>query len=632
MTDRVITLIDMDCFYCQVESRLDPTLVGKPMAVVQYNAWKGGGIIAVNYEARAFGVGRNCRGDEAKVKCPEIALVSVPQVRDKADLSKYRDAGKEVIQVLLKFGAVVERASVDEAYVDITKLVEEKLETILKVTPELIPNTQVVGHKSKLDSWLGSLGDSRDDLRLAVGGAIVEEMRAAVFKETQFRCSAGIAHNKMLAKLACGIHKPNQQTILPQAEVPELFSTLKVSKLRGLGGKLGDSIVEAFGVETVSDLSQVSLSSLRERFEEKTAQWLHSISRGLEFEIVRERDLPKSIGCSKNFPGIKSLDTRDKVEHWVRLLAEEVCERLEKDREDNGRVARGLTISITQDGKGHSSRAGPLTTYDCTKICRQAMGLIGSMNEAKEEGLWRPRLKNVSVSASKFEDNSGTPTQSIASFFSVPGSSKSVGGSSKSNNDENQAPSTTSEAENIPAKETQAEAAVHSKEEEEDDVKAEDLVPNLKDYDPSILEYLPLKLRKKVESRVKELKESTKTPQGKSSPFALASGQVKKPPEQESPPPEKQPCEKCHKLISPFDLPEHLDFHVAQELQSQISRDLPPIQVRTVVMPGKGASSLASSGSTSGGSGHKRKKDSKVDNPVSSKKQKGIKSFFEKKS
>ena len=131
MTQRIVALIDMDCFYCQVESRLDASLVGKPMAVVQYNPWKGGGIIAVNYEARACGVTRRMRGDEAKAKCDGMILVTVPEVRGKADLTKYRDAGAEVIQVLLQFHGKVERASVDEAYVDITQMVETELEKLV---------------------------------------------------------------------------------------------------------------------------------------------------------------------------------------------------------------------------------------------------------------------------------------------------------------------------------------------------------------------------------------------------------------------------------------------------------------------------------------------------------------------
>jgi len=90
----VISLLDMDCFYVQVEAREQPALAGVPAAVVQYNTWQGGGIIAVNYEARAQGVSRNMRGAEAREKCPGLQLVTVPVLRDKANLSKYRAAGR----------------------------------------------------------------------------------------------------------------------------------------------------------------------------------------------------------------------------------------------------------------------------------------------------------------------------------------------------------------------------------------------------------------------------------------------------------------------------------------------------------------------------------------------------------
>ena len=87
--DRVIALIDMDCFYVQVEERDQPELKGKPACVVQYKTWKGGGIISVNYEARAKGVTRQMRGDEAREKCPDVILYRVPELRGKADLTKY---------------------------------------------------------------------------------------------------------------------------------------------------------------------------------------------------------------------------------------------------------------------------------------------------------------------------------------------------------------------------------------------------------------------------------------------------------------------------------------------------------------------------------------------------------------
>lgn len=73
------------------------------------------------------------RGDEAKEHCPAIELVRVPNIREKADLSKYRDAGKEVANVLQTFTALLERASVDEAYLDITEKVHARLQEMNEV-------------------------------------------------------------------------------------------------------------------------------------------------------------------------------------------------------------------------------------------------------------------------------------------------------------------------------------------------------------------------------------------------------------------------------------------------------------------------------------------------------------------
>ena len=78
----------------------------------------------MSYEARKFGVTRQMRGDEAKAKCPQIVLCRVPELRGKADLTRYRDACAEVMQVLQNFADICERASVDEAYLDLTDKVE----------------------------------------------------------------------------------------------------------------------------------------------------------------------------------------------------------------------------------------------------------------------------------------------------------------------------------------------------------------------------------------------------------------------------------------------------------------------------------------------------------------------------
>jgi nucleotidyltransferase/DNA polymerase involved in DNA repair len=127
----------------QVERSYDPKLIGKPCAVVQYNPFgdlnkplrqndnrivtNNGGIIAVSYEARALGVTRSMRGLEAKEKCSDIFLVQVPTNHGKADLTIYRDAGAKVVNVLKTFNCTVEKASIDEVYVDITNEVEKRM-------------------------------------------------------------------------------------------------------------------------------------------------------------------------------------------------------------------------------------------------------------------------------------------------------------------------------------------------------------------------------------------------------------------------------------------------------------------------------------------------------------------------
>ncbi|KAM9727530.1 uncharacterized protein ACNS7B_018041 isoform 2-T4 [Menidia menidia] len=188
-------------------------------------------IIAVSYEARAHGVTKNMWVDDAKKLCPDLQVARVRESRGKADLTHYRDASVEVIEVMSRF-AVIERASIDEAYMDLTASVGQKLKNItdkqieaclLKTTyiqgypqtePEPSANDGSSSGELTLDSdkeeqrarglqqWLASLpspslGDqSSADLQLTVGALIVEEMRAAVEKHTGFQCSAGISHNK----------------------------------------------------------------------------------------------------------------------------------------------------------------------------------------------------------------------------------------------------------------------------------------------------------------------------------------------------------------------------------------------------------------------------------------------------
>ncbi|XP_035177679.1 DNA polymerase eta isoform X3 [Oxyura jamaicensis] len=399
--ERVVALVDMDCFFMQVEQRFDPQLRGRPCAVVQYNKWQGGGIIAVSYEARSFGVARGMWATEARALCPELLLARVPEARGKADLTRYREASAEVMEVLSRFAAI-ERASIDEAYLDLTGSARERLRELRgrPLGAELLPTTFVQGlpggpdpqHAAKeelrqrgVQEWLASLSfDNPDcpDLQLTMGAVIVEEMRVAVEKATGFRCSAGISHNKMLAKLACGLNKPNRQTLVSSRSVPQLFSQMPVSNIRNLGGKLGAAITDILEVEYIGQVTQFSETELQTHFGDKTGSWLYDLCRGIDDEPVKNRHLPQSIGCSKNFPGRTALATQKEVQHWLLQLALELESRLIKDRSQNHRVAKQLMVVIRMQGDTRLSRFCAVTRYDAQKIYSDAFALIQNCNMA----------------------------------------------------------------------------------------------------------------------------------------------------------------------------------------------------------------------------------------------------------
>lgn len=107
------------------------------------------------------------------------------------------------------------------------------------------------------------------NIRLLIGASIASEIRSAVLAESGYECSAGIAHNKILAKLACGMNKPNKQTILPLAQIDKLFATLPVSKIKGLGAKFGEEVCQRLGIRYLGQLRMFTESELQRKFDDK---------------------------------------------------------------------------------------------------------------------------------------------------------------------------------------------------------------------------------------------------------------------------------------------------------------------------------------------------------------------------
>lgn len=273
-------------------------------------------------EARAQGVRRNMRGDEACALCPDLILVQVPTAHGKADLTLYRAAGRRVLALLAACAGACERASIDEAYLDLTEAAAARLAKL--GPPPFAPPPGAervhVGAEAPAAPWHArarSLWQPGEAL-LAAGAAVVAELRADVRTQTGYTCSAGLAHTKLLAKLASGLHKPDACTLVAAAGVPELLADLPLARLRMLGGKYGAGLTDALGVTTAGQLAALPRSRLEAVAGEKDAAWLAGLCRGVDGEEVVERRLPKSQSCGKTFRGRRSaLADLNAVRHWL---------------------------------------------------------------------------------------------------------------------------------------------------------------------------------------------------------------------------------------------------------------------------------------------------------------------------
>uniref|UniRef100_A0A8C5TJM7 DNA polymerase eta n=1 Tax=Malurus cyaneus samueli TaxID=2593467 RepID=A0A8C5TJM7_9PASS len=629
--ERVVALVDMDCFFMQVEQRLDPQLRGRPCAVVQYTEWQGGGIIAVSYEARAFGVSRGMWASEARALCPELALARVPQARGKADLTRYREASAEVMRCC-RASRAFERASIDEAP-GLTCSARHRCASarppapahiVSPCDPLCVPFLEEL-RQCGLHEWLASLSfDNPDcpDLQLTVGAVIVEEIRVAVEEATGFRCSAGISHNKTLAKLACGLNKPNRQTLVSARFVPQLFSQLPVSSIRNLGGKLGTAITDILGVEYIGELTQFSETELQTHFGDKTGSWLYDLCRGIEEEPVKNRYLPLSIGCSKNFPGKSALATQKAVQHWLLQLSLELESRLNKDRSQNHRVARQLMVVIRQQGDTRVSRMCALSRYDAQKMCNDAFTLIQSCNVAgAHQAAWSPPLISVQLSASKFSEPA-TLSAGIASFLTgdtQPDGTATTGENATScgrtrvkffrspSKELRQKPANAIEsffqkaaerqlsqaaaAASLPAAAT-AESPVPSSSEHQEragiglaSVQC-DLESPVKQGPSDASSTSPYK-RLPWEKLPSEASQTPSTPPISSTlqklQPAMEENEQNLPPSPEltplppASPGDQQHCEKCGQLVLVWEFPEHMDYHFALELQSSFLEPSTPM-------------------------------------------------------
>ncbi|KAI8321774.1 putative N-acetyltransferase eso1, partial [Martensiomyces pterosporus] len=287
-----------------------------PLAVQQWQ-----GLIAVNYAARSQGVKRMDTVSEARDKCPDIRLVHVPTFTEgtmpayhalprvsthKVSLDEYRKASRQIMNLVKRLCPTMIKASIDEAYLDVSSIVKDRILRDLdqgSIDADLsLPTPLVRWSKSRkgkerdagphvnanatefgvLAGDAPKVSSDWGDLQLRYAAEFAKMVRATVLQELGYQCSAGVAHNMMLAKIGSALNKPSQQTVFCQSQVEPFMRTFPITSIPTLGGKFGAQVESTLDVQTAGDVMRYTVSQLSAKLGAKRAQNLYDLCRGID--------------------------------------------------------------------------------------------------------------------------------------------------------------------------------------------------------------------------------------------------------------------------------------------------------------------------------------------------------------
>ncbi|KAF8348380.1 DNA/RNA polymerase [Amanita rubescens] len=292
---QIIVHVDMDAFFANVELLFNPELKDKPFGV-------GRGVLSTaSYEARKYGVRSGMPSFIAKKLCPDLILISL-------NFSRYTEMSGNVMAILKTYDPNMSIAGCDEGYLNITSYCQEHGLT---------------------------------------GNECVAEMRSKVFEVTKLTASAGIAPNKMLAKICSDKNKPNGQFHLPfdAKSITEFMRDLPIRKIPGVG-RVNERLLDSIGIKTCGDI-----------FTHRAVVYLMDKHFGLAF-LSRTY-----LGIASNV--VQAHQREERKEHWGREVyrtftpladkqkilekLEEIAEELEEDMETNGWTGKTVTLKYKLD-------------------------------------------------------------------------------------------------------------------------------------------------------------------------------------------------------------------------------------------------------------------------------------------
>lgn len=279
----------MDAFYASVEQRDNPQLRGKPLIV---GGTGGRGVVAAaSYEVRKFGVRSAMPVSRALQLCPEAICV-------RPRMGRYAEVSAHIFEVFHEFTPLVEGLSLDEAYLDVSDSLKLKGDAI----------------------------------------TIARDIKRLIRERTGLSASVGVAANKLVAKIASDLDKPDGLTVIAPQDVIQRLGPLSIKRLPGLGRKKGDELIQA-GVTTIGDLQHASDVKLARWFGRHADYWRQR-SHGIDDRAVEPEHDEKSVSNEQTF----SSDLSEEREMFAEIsaLSDKVAARLRR----KGLRARCIGIKI----------------------------------------------------------------------------------------------------------------------------------------------------------------------------------------------------------------------------------------------------------------------------------------------
>lgn len=337
---RVYFHIDLNAFFASCEELLDPSLKGKPLVVGGKS--RRSVISTANYEARKYGIHSAMPMQQAEKLCKDLVIVN-------GHYAFYSDMSHQFMQIIHSYTDLVEKASIDECYADMTDV--------------------ICRYPKPLD--------------------VAFEIQRRVLEETGLRCSIGIGPNMFLAKMASDMKKPMGITVLRIRDVPEKMWPLPIKEMQGIG-KRTVPLMENLNIHTIKDLATYQDLNALKPVLGKNIESMIKRANGYDDRALMTDYDSKSMGISETL--LEDVTDYDELRGLIRTLCRRLSKRLKEAHKAGYHVSMRICYYDFRNANKSKKLSAPIWTSDDLFV--QAMILFDSSYEEEEA----VRLIGVSVS------------------------------------------------------------------------------------------------------------------------------------------------------------------------------------------------------------------------------------------